>query len=627
MSAAKIWVWFCAYLNCAGWALSAIHQLNAGGYAGALAIWFVVLIIWRKKERGYILPCLRWRKICSRFRKPFPLAFAILAAMAFLGGTIYAPNNYDALAYRIPRVLHWLAAGQWHWVHTIFPRINTRSCGIEWVSAPFIALFKTDRFLFLISFISLLPLPGLIFSVFTRLGVRRRVAWHWMWIVPTGYSFLLQAGGIGNDLFGAPFALAAIDFALRAKDSGSSRDFFTSVVATAMMTSAKTSNLPLLLPWAIAILPSLRLLSRWPLKTLAVCAIAVLSSVAPTIFFNARFSNEWSGADLHRGTTGTDVFLRTAANSVFISLENFAPPVFFPARAVNEMISRSVPAGLSMRLREVMTGKQAAEFTVPEMQTEENSGLGFGVSTLLVISFVAAQRYRDRRHNDPSNWRRWIRWSSFIALLALTTQYGLTVFCRILTPYYALLIPVVLESSGQERLVSKRWWRAAAFAVFFIAAALLIVAPARPLFPIMTILSKTRTTPARIREVYSIYHSRNDAFAPVRQILPPELKVLGLITSDDPETSLWRPFGSRRVIHVCPEDKAADLKVGGIEYVLVKTEEFEFMFACSLDDWVKRMNAEVIRVIPLDLRASVGPRDWYLVKFRENSRPSQTASD
>ena len=55
------------------------------------------------------------------------------------------------------------------------------------------------------------------FSVFTRLGVRRRVAWSWMWLVPTGYCFLLQAGSIGNDLFGAPFALAAVDFALRAK--------------------------------------------------------------------------------------------------------------------------------------------------------------------------------------------------------------------------------------------------------------------------------------------------------------------------------------------------------------------------------------------------------------------------
>jgi len=38
-----------------------------------------------------------------------------------------------------------------------------------------------------------------------------------MWLVPTGYCFLLQAGSISNDLFGAVFAMAAVDFALRAR--------------------------------------------------------------------------------------------------------------------------------------------------------------------------------------------------------------------------------------------------------------------------------------------------------------------------------------------------------------------------------------------------------------------------
>ena len=162
---------------------------------------------------------MRRQKFRRRFRRPFPLAFLILAALAFLGGALHPPTNYDALAYRIPRVLHWLAVGQWHWIHTIFDRLNDRSCGIEWVSAPFIALLKTDRWLFLINVVSFLLLPGLVFSVFTRLGVRRRVAWHWMWLVPTGYCLVLQAGSIGNDLFGATFALAAVDFALRAKNA------------------------------------------------------------------------------------------------------------------------------------------------------------------------------------------------------------------------------------------------------------------------------------------------------------------------------------------------------------------------------------------------------------------------
>ena len=68
------------------------------------------------------------------------------------------------------------------------------------------------------------------------------------------------------------------------------------------------------------------------------------------------------------------------------------------------------------------------------------------------------------------------------------------------------------------------------------AAGLLVISPARPLFPVQTILKKIATHApdsqmlARIKEVYSVYGHRNDAFAPARDRLPPGLKVLGMIT-------------------------------------------------------------------------------------------------
>ena len=72
--------------------------------------------------------------------------------------------------------------------------MNDRACGIEWLTAPLLLFTRCDRALFLLNFIPFLLLPGLVFSVFRRLGVRARVAWHWMWLLPTGYIFLLQAG-------------------------------------------------------------------------------------------------------------------------------------------------------------------------------------------------------------------------------------------------------------------------------------------------------------------------------------------------------------------------------------------------------------------------------------------------
>ena len=169
-------------------------------------------------------------------------------------------------------MLHWLAEGQWHWIHTDFPRVNTRACGIEWLSAPLIAFTKTDRWLFLINAVSFLLLPGLVFSVFRQVGVKPRVAWHWMWLLPTGYCYLLQAGSISNDMFSTVYALAAVDFALRARKSGRASDVCLSVLSAALLTGAKTSNLPLLLPWALALAPTWRVWLARPLRLGGVAA-------------------------------------------------------------------------------------------------------------------------------------------------------------------------------------------------------------------------------------------------------------------------------------------------------------------------------------------------------------------
>jgi len=151
---------------------------------------------------------------------------------------------------------------------------------------------------------------------------------------------------------------------------------------------------------------------------------------------------------------------------------------------------------------------------------------------------------------------------------------------------------------------------------------LLIVSPARPLFPVGALLKTIHTAAgrhpslARVETVYSVYHERNDAFAPARATLPPDLKTLGLIAFDTPEASLWRPFGSRRIQHICPGDTSGDLERRGIKYILAQTDGFEGWFGCPLDDWVRRMNAQVVQIIPLQLRAATLATDWYLVKSR-----------
>src|SRR5207244_8967318 len=141
-------------------------------------------------------------------------------------------------------------------------RTDNRACGIEWLSAPLFLFTKSDRLIVLLNFVPFLLLPGLIFSVCTRLGVLPRVAWNWMWLLPTGYTFLLQAGSAGNDTFPTVYALAALDFACRAWVSRRPSDLWHSLLAAALLTGAKASNLPLLLPWVVVLLPLLLLTGR-----------------------------------------------------------------------------------------------------------------------------------------------------------------------------------------------------------------------------------------------------------------------------------------------------------------------------------------------------------------------------
>ena len=265
----RIWIWVSVFASVAGWLLSAFGQLNQIGYAVFCGVVFVAL--WSaRKYWGWTPPSwvFNWRKLQARFRRWLPACFLLLTFLVFLGSGFYPPTTHEALCCRVPRVLHWLAEEHWHWIHSPNYRMNDRCCGLEWLTAPLLLFSRSDRGLFLVNFFPFLLLPGLIFSLFTRLGVRPRVAWYWMWLLPTGYNFLLQAGSLGNDTTPAVYVLAAMDFGFRAWASRRPADLWLSILSIALLTGAKVSNLPLLLPWAILIFPLLRLLMRQPTATL-----------------------------------------------------------------------------------------------------------------------------------------------------------------------------------------------------------------------------------------------------------------------------------------------------------------------------------------------------------------------
>lgn len=629
LPAVKIWLWASVFASVAGWTLSLFGQLNWIGYLAIMGVGGFVLL--QAVARGAIkFPSPRgcWPKLHQRCSRPFPLIFLALAILVLLGGLLYPPTNHTGLSYRIPRVLHWLGAGEWHWIYAPNHRMNTRACGIEWLSTPLLLFLKSDRGLFLLNFFPFLLLPGLTFSVLTRFGVRARVAWQWMWLLPTGHVFLLQAGSAGNDAYPAIYALAAVDFALRAWTSRRVTDLWHSLLAIALLNGAKASNLPLTLVWLVIVFPLWRLLRQQPLGTARIAALALIVSFLPTAALNVSHCGDWSGLSLERpGMNMKNPFVGVGGNTVFLLLNNFCPPFFPLAGWWNQHILQHVPGFL---LRPLLANFEEGFHFLWELPTEDWAGIGPGISLLLAVAAwwtLKGMRQRDNRASSrlgiSPRLLRFAWWSPWIGLLAYCAKSGMVTPARLIAPYYPLLLPLLLVGAGQSVLVRTRGWRWLCSLVFLTAFAVLIVTPARPLWPAQTILKRAVAAQPdsrllnRALTTYTVYSQRSDPHAEVRAQLPAGLQVIGFLGGpDDLEISFWRPYGTRRVEAIALEAPPEEIRQRKIEYAVVSGLFLELQRA-TFAEWSARTRAELIAQTNVTLSVSIGPKPWYVVRFKE----------
>jgi hypothetical protein len=575
---------------------------------------------------------LSFKKLRLRFSRFFPAAFALLAAMAILGGFLHRPSNPDGLTQRIPHLLNWLAEGRWHWIENAPSSFNSHAVGFEWLMSPMLALLKTDRWIFLYNGISFLLLPGLLFSLFTRLGVTPRAAWYWMWLIPGGYCFLTQAGSIGNDAAGALFAIAAVDFALRAKNTGRLSDLWLSILSASLLSGMKMSNLALGLPWLVAIWPSLHLLWRRPLASSAVVAISIFSSALPLMFLLHQHGGGWTGAQLERGLPLASPAVSLAGNGLNLALENLLPPVFPMADWWNVHAYKLLPANFIAKLEHSFE-PGASHLAAIEIQYEICAGIGFGLILLLLISWLWA-RFSPRSQPDrPSDLHlTLVRWSPLVSLVAFMLAVDVSGPARLITPYYCLLMPLLLTGRSHEILVRRKWWRGAAALTLLIAAGLLIINPPRPLWPARTILnplSKKYPQSSIITKatmLYDAYAERWDALAPIRNRLPPDARNIGFVVAfmsgSTMETSLWRPFGKRRIWHLPRSVSQTELERKDIQYIVVGTDSSSPAIheRCKqwMDTWLLPNKGKVVAQESVKVLATAGREPWYLIEVSPN---------
>jgi hypothetical protein len=620
-SIAILWLLAAVWLNCAGWALAALHQVNGAGYALALLPAVVLAAVWLKKNP----PAIQFKKLARRFRQPLAGVFLLICTLSLIGGVLYAPANYDGLTYRLPRMASWLTAGTWHWIPTVNNRMNWTNTGWEWMAMPFLALTHSDRALFLINFAGFLLMPGLVFSIFRQLRVAGPVAWNWMWFLPLGYGYVTQAGGIGNDLTGTIFLLLSLYFGLRARRSRALADLWLAVFAAALMTAVKISNAPLGLPCLIAVWPALRELRKRLVMAIPLAAVAIAVSAIPVMVINLRHTGNWTGDP--ENITCLRVSSPLAGllgNGFLLAEETLRPPVLPGAAALHRKAERILPVSWRSRLQRDFPRFSQASFT--EIPSEECAGLGLGISSVLLAGAVLSWR---RFKNPPAVKSRdglafLITAAAWLSALVYTLKAGSEAAPRLMLPYYPLMIVPFLLLPGQEALLRSLFGR---FLVLVSAVAVLVplvLSPLRPLWPAQAVCQGLaerypgQKLIQRMASVYSIYSHRHDVLAPLREALPANVREVGLIAgANDASYSLWRPVGTRCVLDLHYKSEEFLAHPDRIEWIVVKDQDWPDLSPVPLGEWAGTSHFKIVLSTNIVELVSWGPERW-TVLHREN---------
>jgi hypothetical protein len=604
-----LWILWSAWCAVSGWILSALGQLDRTGYAVCVVIFLAGLAL---KRRFWASPETRPLFLTRRstYARLLPKGWLLLALLALVGGLLYHPDNYDYLTYRFPRLLHWSWEQRWHWIGMFDDRQDTSSVGMEWLMAPLFALFRTDRLFFLNNFVSFLFMPGLIFSVFRHLGIGGRVSWWWMWILPTGFCFLLQAASMGNDGFAAVYLLAALHYAFRANER-SPQTLVLSLLSIALVTGAKASNIPLVVPW-LAVLWLQRgpvLASVRPILLLGACVVAAVCSFLPIALANIHYTGSYTGDPTnHRHLQVYSPLAGIAGNTIEIASGNFSPPLW--------------PHDIHWPLQGEITTAMRHDYPRFEFYTvpfaiEEVTGVGLGVTVFTVVGMLYGAANRQRRFGTTALL---IAGATLIAWLGYMAKMGSEAAPRLVAAYYIVgILSLVLLLPPDGRVIHRRVWRTIGYATMAVALLLLVINPSRPLLPVrwiacgLRLLHVPAAAVAKLESNYQLRATRRDGLDALCRAIPATEKIIGCISGeDDPEVSLWLPFGSRQVVEIDPTQ--ADLTASPIRFVVVNGPTLQSRYHLTIDELLKKWPATVVGKEDRVFKTAHQSETWYLLR-------------
>ena len=616
--ALELWIILCAVTTAAGWLFSALGILGKTAYLLVFVLFaLIVYTAFRKRGldggRGF----QDLRKILRRCRSKLPpFLFLCLAVLSFIGAFAYQPIHSDSLSYRIPRILHWLAEGRWHWIHTPDDRMNVVAASTEWVWAPVMVFANDQRLLCLIGLISFLFLPGLLYSLFIRLGIQKRLAWWWMWLLPAAYCYALQAGSLATDGFAATFSVAAVVYAFKAVERGSAYYALVSVLAIAFATGTKQTILLAVPLWFIPFVRCVPILLKKPVLATAAIIFGVIASFLPMAIANTHYVGTWKGFAVEADSP----IWAFVGNALYLPFENLLPPIFPPAREWNAAMLEFVRTPIGSNF------SRLEEFGQVYRGPSENfGGLGFTTCFLLIAGLFTGRSLRPAL-NGFSRFdlftRRALLVLPWLMLPAFMVSVTFSRSARYLAFYFPFLFAGILYVT--HRPYRRRWWRIAAYISMIATLATLALLRQRPIFPVgltTTLVERfvSKDLAIKARNAFSFASDLRSSMEAFENAIPPNAKIVGYIARVGLlEPSLWHPYGFRRVWRFGGEDSPAVVRSKGVEYVILAQDALQASGFGNIEAWLEHFNGEVIFSRGMAPQPDAPLEETYLIKLQPN---------
>jgi hypothetical protein len=399
-----------------------------------------------------------------------------------------------------------------------------------------------------------------------------------------------------------------------------------SVLAAGLLTGAKLSNAPLLLPLGLFLLPALSSVNLRSWITAATGLAAILGSFLPLAFLCWKMTGDWTGDpndqwNVHpHGALGWLV-----PNALSFLNDATQPPLFAGVLNLERLygVLRHLLSPVLPWLPQAPAGGGAMSFS---MAYEGNSGLGFGVGAYVILLLVGAGFTRPPQPRPAVSGRLPMIWrlallSAWPAYVVMLMKLGGGHASRIGAPFYPLLVVSLLRLRRVGWLERRRFNEWLAIAAALTVVPIIVLTPARPLLP-SPVVSWLASKPSLsfLAERYRHWTDLRDPLWRLRALIPPEATKLGYAGGfKETPYGLWKPIGSRQVIEL-------GLPVGSkagpppdLHYAVVTEAGLQPRYGADLETWCRATRAQVI--FQLQVNEALTGHDlpdlsfWTLVKL------------